>query len=72
MKKKRQQMSILLHDEISQTLPGIHVRLPTLKREAAVKDVGFTQETATTQQVVNESVKTINRLVQEFGLPHED
>ncbi|MDB6003436.1 MAG: nreB [Prosthecobacter sp.] len=68
---ERKKMSLVLHDEISQTLLGIHVRLLALKREAAVRHVGFTQEIATTQRVVEESVKTINRFALEFGIPHE-
>ena len=68
---ERKKMSLQLHDEIGQTLLGIHMRLLTLKAEVAAKHEGLNQEIAITQRLLEESVKTINLFAQEFGIPHE-
>ena len=70
-KTERKKMSLQLQDEIAQTLLGIHVRLLALKKEAAANSAGLNKEIATTQRLVEESVKTINRFAREFGIQHE-
>ena len=67
----RRKMSLQLHDEIGQTLLGIHVKLLSLKKEAADRHLGLAKEIATTQRLVAASVETINRFAHEFGAPHE-
>lgn len=68
---ERKRMSLQLQDEIAQTLLGIHVRLLALKKEVAANHAGLNEEIATTQRLVEESVKTIDRLTREFGIQHE-
>ena len=68
---KRTQMSHELHDEIAQTLLGINVRLLTLKNEATVNAMGLKKEIASTQRLVEKSVKTMNRFAREFGKQHD-
>ena len=68
---KRKKISHDLQDEIAQTLLGINVRLLTLKKEGAVNTEGFKKEIASTQRVVDMSVKTIKRFAREFGNHHE-
>lgn len=60
-----------LHDEIAQILLGINVRLLTLKKAAKVNTGSLKKEIASTQRLVRQSVKTINRFAREFGLQHE-
>jgi len=68
---ERKKMSLQLHDDIGQTLLGIHMRLLTLKKEVAARHVGLSQEIATTQCLVEAAVKNINQFAHEFGIPHE-
>ena len=68
---EKKKMSLQLHDEIGQTLLGIHMRLLTLKSQVTARHLGVIQEIATTQKVVEAAVKTINQLAHEFGIPHE-
>ena len=68
---ERTKMSLQLHDEIGQSLLGIHVRLLTLKAAVAAKHEGLNQEIAITQRLLEESVKTINQFAHEFGIPYE-
>jgi signal transduction histidine kinase len=68
---KRKRISRELHDEIAQTLLGINVRLLTLKKEATVNTEGLKKEIASTQRLVEESVKTMNRFAREFGKQHD-
>jgi len=68
---KRKKISHDLQDEIAQTLLGINVRLLTLKREGSANARGFEKEIASTQRVVDMSVKTIKRFAREFGNHHE-
>jgi two-component system, NarL family, sensor histidine kinase DegS len=69
--KEREQISRELHDEIAQTLLGIHVRLLTLKNEATVNTEAHKKEIVNTQRLVKKSVKTINRYAREFGKQHD-
>lgn len=68
---ERKKMSLQLHDDIGQSLLGIHMRLLTLKKQMAARHEGITQEIAATQQLVEAAVKTINHFAHEFGIPHE-
>lgn len=61
-----------LHDEIAQTLLGIHVRLLALKQEAITNEEGFAQELVTTRRLVAESVQTINRFARKLAIPDEN
>ncbi len=67
---KRKKISRDLHDEIAQTLLGINVRLLTLKKEAAIDASGLKKEIASTQRLVDKSVKIIKRFAREFGIHH--
>jgi len=67
---KRKRISRDLHDEIAQTLLGINVRLLTLKKEAAINAHGLKKEIASTQRVVDKSVKSIKWFAREFGIHH--
>ena len=67
---KRRKISRDLHDEIVQTLLGIHVRLLTLKKEAAIDAGGLKKEIVSTQRLVDKSVKSIKRFAREFGIQH--
>ncbi len=67
---KRRQVSRNLHDEIAQTLLGIHIRLLTLKREAEVNAQGLRKEIVSTRQLVDKSVRSIKRFAREFGIRH--
>ena len=64
---KQTKISRELHDEIAQTLLGINVRLLTLKQEATDRTNSFKKEIASTQRLVENSVKTIQRFTREFG-----
>jgi signal transduction histidine kinase len=68
---KRKKISRDLQDEIAQTLLGINVRLLSLKTEAAANAKGFKKDIASTQRLVDKSVKSIKRFAREFGKPHE-
>lgn len=68
---ERGKISRELHDEIAQTLLGINVRLLTLKKEATLNSDGLKKEIASTQRLVEESVKIISGFARELGLPHE-
>jgi signal transduction histidine kinase len=68
---KRKVISHELQDEIAQTLLGINVRLLTLKKEAAVNANSLQKEIASTQRLVDMSVKSIDRFAREFGKHHE-
>lgn len=68
----RGSISLHLHDEIAQTLLGIHVRLLSLKQEARANNEGFAQELITTQRLVKESVETINRFASKLAIPDEN
>jgi signal transduction histidine kinase len=67
---ERKKVSRELHDEVAQTLLGINVRLLTLKKGATVNAAGLKKEIASTQQLVEESVRIMNRCSHEFGKHH--
>lgn len=66
---ERSKISHDLRDEIAQTLLGINIRLLTLKKGATARPEGFAKEIASTQNLVEKSVKTINRFAGEFSVP---
>jgi signal transduction histidine kinase len=68
---KRKEISHELQDEIAQTLLGINVRLLTLKNDATIDATGFKKEIASTQRLVEESIKSINRFARELNLPQQ-
>jgi two-component system sensor histidine kinase DegS len=67
---QRRKISRELHDEIAQTLLGIHIRLLTLKKEAAANTHGLKKEIVRTQRLVDKSVQSIKRFAREFGIYH--
>ena len=64
---ERTKISRELHDEVAQTLLGINVRLLMLKKEATVNMTSLKKEIASTQWLVENSVKTMGRFAREFG-----
>lgn len=68
---ERGEISRELHDEIAQILLRINVRLLTLKKAATLNTKDLIKEIASTQRLVEESVKNINRFAREFGITHE-
>jgi signal transduction histidine kinase len=67
---KRKKISQELQDEIAQTLLGINVRLLTVKKAANRSAQGLQQEVASTQRLVERSVKTMNRFARAHGNDH--
>ena len=67
----RKKISHDLQDEIAQTLLGINVRLLTVKNAAGRNAMGLRNEIASTQRLVNRSVKTIERFAREYAKHHE-
>jgi signal transduction histidine kinase len=67
----RTKISRELHDEIAQTLQGIHVRLLALKNEATANTEGLKKEIASTQQLVKKSAQIIHHFAREFGKQHD-
>jgi len=65
---ERQKMSLRLHDEIAQALIAIDLRLLTLKKAAKDSTANIKKEIATTQQLVQDSVKRISLFAHEFGI----
>jgi signal transduction histidine kinase len=63
---KRKKISHDLQDEIAQTLLGINVRLVTLRKVNAINARGLKKEIATTQRLVDKSVRSIDRFVREL------
>jgi signal transduction histidine kinase len=64
---ERKKISRELQDEIAQTLLGINVRLLSLKQEARINTRGLKNEIASTQRLVLESAKSVQRVAREFG-----
>jgi signal transduction histidine kinase len=69
---KRKKISRDLEDEIAQTLLGINVRLLTLKKDAGVHARGFKKDIASTERLVERSVKGIKRFALEIRKDHEE
>jgi len=67
--EERKRISRELHDEIAQTLVGIHVHLENLGREAAANPAGLKQKIARTQGLVAKSVQLVHQFAQELRPP---
>jgi len=65
---ERKKISRELQDEVAQTLLGINVRLLTLKKAAKGNTANLKREIANTQQVVEDSVQSINRFARELKI----
>jgi signal transduction histidine kinase len=74
--EERKQISRELHDEIAQTLTGINISLATLTKEATINTSSLKKKIASTQQLVEKSMKIVHRfarglrpmLLDELGL----
>lgn len=64
--EERKEISRELHDEIAQTLAGINIHLAALKVEAAVNTKGLSKKIASTQRLVERSVKIVHRFAREL------
>ncbi|MEI7909397.1 MAG: hypothetical protein WCK77_07150 [Verrucomicrobiota bacterium] len=68
---ERHRMSLLLNDEITQTLLGINIRIQTLKKDLAANHAALAREIAATQRLVEDSAQILSRLIHEFSNQHE-
>lgn len=64
--EERRQISRSLHDEISQTLAGINVKLAALSQDAASNTLGFRKKIAGTRRLVEKSVDIVHRFAREL------
>lgn len=63
---ERREISLELHDVISQTLVGINLRLAGLKREALVNPKGLNKNIASAQRLVTKSVNIVHHFAREL------
>jgi signal transduction histidine kinase len=63
---ERREISLELHDVISQTLIGINVRLAGLKREALINPQSLNRNIAGAQRLVTRSVKVVHQFAREL------
>jgi two-component system sensor histidine kinase DegS len=68
---ERGQISRELHEEIVQALLGINVRLLTLEQKGSRDAKKLLKDIASTQHLVNKSVRTMRRVARKFRTPHE-
>jgi len=64
--EERKKISRELHDEIGQILAGVNIRLATLKNEAAIHNKSVKRKIASTQQLVERSMKVIHQFAREL------
>ena len=64
--EERKYISRELHDEISQILTSINVRLATLKTEAAANNSSLNRKITTTQHLVEKSVAAVHRFARKL------
>jgi two-component system, NarL family, sensor histidine kinase DegS len=64
--EERKQISRTLHDEISQTLAGINVKLATLSHEASINTQSFKTKIASAQRLVEKSVNIVHQFAREL------
>jgi PAS domain S-box-containing protein len=64
--EERKRISRELHDEIAQTLVGIHVQLAALTQEATGSSTGLRKKIARTQRLVERSVEMVHRFAREL------
>ena len=67
--EERKRISRELHDDITQTLVGIHVQLESLAREVMVNPKGLKKKFARTQRLVENAVNIVHRFAQELRPP---
>ena len=59
--EERRQISRALHDEVSQTLAGINIKLSALTLEASANTKDFRKKIAVTQKLVEKSVDIVHK-----------
>ena len=64
---ERGQISRELHEEIAQALLGINVRLLTLEQKGSRDAKKLLKDIASTQHLVDKSIKTMRRVARKFG-----
>jgi len=64
--EERKKISRELHDEIGQILAGVNIRLATLKNESTIHNKSVRKKIASTQQLVEKSMRTIHRFAREL------
>jgi two-component system sensor histidine kinase DegS len=64
--EERKKISRELHDEIGQILAGVNIRLATLKNETAIHNKSIKRKIASTQQLVEKSMRTIHQFAREL------
>ena len=64
--EERKHISRELHDDISQLLTGINVRLATLKMEATANTGNLRKKISKTQRLVEKSVNAVHRFAREL------
>ena len=64
--EERKKISRELHDEISQILTGINVRLAALRIESKANTESISEKIASTQRLVEKSVATVHRFAREL------
>jgi signal transduction histidine kinase len=64
--EERKQISRELHDEIAQTLTGINISLATLTKEATINTNSLKKKIASTQQLVEKSMRRVHRFAREL------
>ena len=64
--EERKKISRELHDEIGQILAGVNIRLATLKNEATIHNKSIRGKIASTQQLVEKSMKVIHQFAREL------
>lgn len=67
----RQKMSRKLYDEIAQRLLGIHVRLLALEEAMKSGAEGVRKGIGSTQRLVKESARKVDRFAHEYGIENE-
>ena len=64
--EERRQISRALHDEITQTLAGINVKLSDLSREVTINSKGFKKKITSVQNLVEKSVNIVHRFARDL------
>jgi len=64
--EERKKISRELHDEIGQILAGVNIRLATLRNETTIHNKSIKRKIASTQQLVERSMRTIHQFAREL------